>query len=986
MPKVFLSHNSSDKAAIRQIQEGLTKRGVTSWLDEVDIPRGAEWIPRLEAGLGECDCCAIFYGPHGVGPWHNLERQLAQQMAAEAWRKGRKFGIIPVRLPGAPAWVNLDLPPFPELYSVVDFERSISEAGLDLLEMGIRDESPPPPAELDEDAPPYVGMRPLTEKDTGVFTGRNNYIIDLFRKLMRPEGARFLSVLGASGSGKSSLLHAGLLPRLKMGRLDHGTREWLYVTLRPGNDPLLNLEAALGGQELLRPFVPPATKTPAQRKANWPKEKLHGIATSALGNDHGSKRLIIVVDQFEELLTLRLPAESGTGKKRQSEYMDEVLGEPFLANLRFAAEEESGTVTVIIASRSDFHAYLAHDERMGEFLASAGQRCVVSSLAPNEVRAAIERPAMARGVTPDEGLVETVVQDYQLDPVGALPFLQEAMSRVWEKGRRKELTLAAYREFGGLRGALNAHADQVYQEIAMKHPAEAELFPPLFIYLTRLSDDGRPDTKRRRPLADLPGGEASQALALKLASKDYRLLVLDEATLAPHKPDERASPAAGVPRHEVATVEIAHESLLTGWMKLHEWLNDPRRPDRQRLRRIESEANSWEKDGKPPELLLADPELRKAEKLRTDFLSESPGCLTEFLEQSREALRRRRRFLISSSAVVFIIAAAFAVKYFVMPLFPTPEVIPPKEKAAKEPVGNEGTNISYSEIVGYSTESGQTDITRFPAPQSVVIEYQKIVGLDIDIRDSHVWEKLARDYLANRDQPSCGNSLDLWEKMIPADLPVIDDLRGDLAAVSGDTGAAIAAWTRAADSLSPGPAATAMEKIARQQANEGNWQAAGQWATKSLALKDTRERHLLRFEAYKQMAMWKNAQDERTDLVQNGTAADETNLLTLPTSGEIELMGQADQQLLRVPAPLQEELAGIYLHRAGLRIRAGALAAAKDDLDQAEKNLEEENLADKNHLEDLQDKLKIQTEFKSPTTTTNQRQPRLRVIPPQAPE
>jgi len=649
MKKIFLNHQSCDRPAVRLIRDGLDRRGVESWCEEVDSQPGADGMQQAAAGLADCDCCAIFYGPSRVGAWHEIAVQLAGQMAVETWNSGRKFGIIPVRLPGAPPWVELNLPPFLRLYTVVDFGTSITDAGLDQMAGGVRAGSPPPPVELDEDALPYIGMRPFIGKDAAIFTGRDNYIIDIFQKLRRSEGTRFFVVLGASGSGKSSLMEAGLLPRLKTGGMDPATSKWLYVPMRPGNAALASLEFSLGTQEALRPFLPSTAKSEAERKDNWPEDKLHQIATSALGNHHGAGKLVIIVDQFEELLTLSPPAHGTKEEKtRHAGYMAHVW-EPFLANLRFAAEQESGSVSVIVSMRSDLHTPFAADKQIGEFLIHPAHRCIIKPLSGNEVRAVIERPAVALGIKPEESLVERVVDDYLLDPMGALPFLQEAMSRVWEKCGRKDLKLAAYREMKGLRGALNQHADGIHTRIAKEHPEQAALLPSLFVYLTRLADDGGPDTKRRQPLADLPGGGTMQALALKLASRDYRLLVRDE---------ELSVPAAGNAWHQGATVEIAHESLLTGWDQLNSWLSSPERPDRLRLRRFEASARAWARDGEAADQLLRGRALDRARKLAGRFPLEIPGVLARFLEESRKA-RRRRVQLITTGTIGLLTAIAF---------------------------------------------------------------------------------------------------------------------------------------------------------------------------------------------------------------------------------------------------------------------------------------------------------------------------------------
>jgi hypothetical protein len=568
---VFLSHNTADKPAVRHLKECLSSRGIKCWFDEADLQSGSNWMAQMEDGLRQSRCCAIFYGPSGVGPWHEMERQLAQLMAAEAWRAGQRFGIIPVRLPDAPEWRMLALPQFLRLYTSVDFPSLSDSSALNLLIAGILQEAPPP-EEPDLSRPPYIGMRPFTEADSSVYSSRSNYVLHIAERIQRAEIPRFLSVLGASGGGKSSLLNAGVLPHLRQGTIYPSTKDWSYVTLRPGSDAWSNLRAAMAGHPLLMPLV---TYVPSSIE-KW----LHEVASAAVGNQQGGRRFVLIVDQFEELFTSLPQGGSAAEQKRRENYLSNSW-RPFAQNLAYAARETSGPVYVLISMRSDFLGYFADDEDLGPLLADAHQRCVIQPLSEQEVRASIERPAVARKVNFETALVEAVVQDYLLDPQGALPFLQEALLRVWQKGGRTRLALSDYREFGGLQGAVNAHADAMLERFQKESPEKVILIPPIFIHLTRLADDG-PDTKRRRPLAELPGGEPAQALARELATEDYRLLVLGDWSPQPgerENPDP-SGPADVVDKHEkasvrpTAAVEIAHESLLVGWQKLKSWLND----------------------------------------------------------------------------------------------------------------------------------------------------------------------------------------------------------------------------------------------------------------------------------------------------------------------------------------------------------------------------------------------------------------------------
>ena len=653
---VFLSHNSTDKPAVRYLKDKLVHRGINCWFDERELRSGADWISWLETGLQQSRCCAIFYGPFGLGPWHEVERQLAQLMAAEEWRAGRRFGIIPVRLPGAPDWRQLALPPFLRLYTSVDFQYLSDEEALNRLSAGIRQDAPPPTE--DDTRPPYVGMRPFTEGESDVYTGRSNYIIHVAEHLRRGRGPRFLSVLGASGSGKSSLLRAGLLPRLKSGALFPESKDWHYLFMRPGSDAWSNLRAVLMSYEEIRPLV--GLLNPISESS------LHEIITAALGHRNG--HLVLIVDQFEELFTARPQGMSTDAERRRQEYFKRTWN-PFIQNLVYAAREPSGVVSVLVSIRSDFVSCFFEDSKLGPLLEEVSLRCLVQPLNEWEVRAAIEGPAVARQVQFESALVETATQDYLLDAAGALPFLQEALRHVWEKGDRKQLTLQSYREFGGLRGALNAHADSVVEELVKKSPEKARLVGPLFVHLTRLADDGGLDTKRRRPLLELPGGEPAQALARELSGEDSRLLILDEAITDSKQSTsseiEAVSASSNEHPAEHVTVEIVHESLLSGWDRLKEW-NTLKRPERLRLRRLEAAARSWKEDKQGSASLLSSSEYRKAKVICNALREEVPFVLQEYLRCSAKRVWRDRSLWVTAILVFAILISSgigAAIKY-----------------------------------------------------------------------------------------------------------------------------------------------------------------------------------------------------------------------------------------------------------------------------------------------------------------------------------
>lgn len=818
---VFLSHNSVDKPAVRHLRDKMAIRGVKCWFDEDNLRKGTDWLTHLEQGLNDSSCCAIFYGASGIGPWHEMERQLAQLMATDAWRNGRHFGIIPVRLPDAPEWRQLVLPPFLRLYTTVEFASLSDEQALGRLVAGVLQEAPLPiESEADLKRPPYIGMRPFTEEDASIYTARNNYIVHVVENVRRETTPRFFAVLGASGSGKSSLLHAGVLPRLRQGSLYPETKDWVYVTMRPGSNAWGNLRAAIVGHERLRPVA----NLTASRPCMW----LHEVAAAALGTQHHAPKLLLIIDQFEELLTARPQGDQPADEQRRREYRENVW-KPFAENIAQAVKEPSGPVTVLIAARSDFVPHYSEDDELGSFLLEAKHRCTVQPLTEAEVQAVIERPAVARKLRFDASLVETVVQDYFLDPAGALPFLQEALRRVWELGKHQGLSLGDYRRFGGLKGAVNAHAEAMIEEMCKTTPASEALFRRLFVHLVRVADDGGPDTKRRRPLDELPGGDSVRALARVLTTPERRLLVLD-ADLA--RPD-----AKGVP---IETIEIAHESLIHGWKRLDGWLNDERdRPRRLRLRRLEASARSWQQE-KNPEIrpdLLAGRELRAAEAVCRELSEEVPEVSTRYLAASRRAANLA---LVRNVAAGVLLLLVVGVLWRAWQRVPSPSA----DEAARR-----------AQITAYRRNLDAAVNPKFLAP---TVEHWATKILELAPDRSDVWALRARAALEQNNDAGFKAVIDSWEKNVQPRATKIDDLLGDQADRQGHPEQAIVHWNTylRTEGLGVPEEVECWRKLAAAYQNLKEWNKAAEVYKQWIAAADKPEVRAGLIETYEQLQRW----------------------------------------------------------------------------------------------------------------------------------
>ena len=263
---------------------------------------------------------------------------------------------------------------------------------------------------------------------------------------------RFLAILGPSGSGKSSLALAGLVPAMRAGKIE-GSASWPVVILRPGYDPFENLTFVLSKlKDLADPGSALLARTCEYLRvrdfADNPRA-LHIFSRYALDSAPASRRLVALVDQFEEIFTL-CPPEREPARRA------------FLDTLLHAATVVGGPVLVLLTMRVDFLGKCATYPALAAALSDSQE--LVGPMSEDELRRAIEQPAHLVGCKLEPGLTERLLHDVAGQP-GALPFLQYTLWELWQRREDRRLTIAAYREFGGVQGALERRADKVVNNL-----------------------------------------------------------------------------------------------------------------------------------------------------------------------------------------------------------------------------------------------------------------------------------------------------------------------------------------------------------------------------------------------------------------------------------------------------------------------------------------------------------------------------------------
>ncbi|HEX6131314.1 MAG TPA: AAA family ATPase, partial [Actinomycetota bacterium] len=412
---------------------------------------------------------------------------------------------------------------------------------------------------------PYKGLRPFTEIDAEDFFGRRGLVGRLVALLNDDgPGSRFLAVVGPSGSGKSSVVRAGLVPAILAGAVGVLDR-CVIATMHPGVHPIEELESALLAVASQRP------PNLLHQLESGPR----GLLDVAAAVAPPDAEILLVVDQFEEAFTLT---------RREEER------ELFLEALRVAAADPSSRLRVVVTLRADhFDRPLAHP-RFAELLGA--RHVTVPPLTADEMEQAIRLPAEGVGARPDPGLVAAIVSDVANQP-GALPLVQHALTEIFQRRVDGRLTLEAYAEIGGVGGALSATADRLVDDIA---PGRRELVRQIFLRLVTLGE-GRPDTRRRVARSELTmlDADPEPIEAILDAFGRHRLLTFDR------------EPATREP-----TVEIAHEALLTGWARLRGWI-DAAREDLRRERRLARAAAEWHAAGRDPSFLMSGARLEQLE-------------------------------------------------------------------------------------------------------------------------------------------------------------------------------------------------------------------------------------------------------------------------------------------------------------------------------------------------------------------------------------
>ncbi|WP_293365685.1 WD40 repeat domain-containing protein, partial [Microcoleus sp. CAWBG27] len=437
---------------------------------------------------------------------------------------------------------------------------------------------------------PYKGLFAFQREDAKFFFGRERFTATLIESVTSQP---FLAIIGNSGMGKSSVVFAGVVPELeKLGN-------WQFLTFRPKNNPFIQLAEGLVG------FLHPALTDKDEpqfiqeqgKYAESLKNKeleLTDILDGALANNHHPhRRLLIVVDQFEELYTL-------CSLDYRNLFIDILL-----RLIDSEKDKENPDVVIVVTLRVDFYGFALDYQPLAELLQKWKPETLIG-MSREELALAIEKPAEVVGLKIQDGLTK-IILDEVIDNPGELPLLEFALGELWKQRKDRQLTIEAYHQIGGIEKALVNYAESVYKKFEGKQPQIKHIF-------TQLVRFGEQTENTRRLATYEQIGQANWKLVTQLA--DNRLVVTGQNT-------------------RQQTAEVVHEALIRGWERLQQWMVEDR-DFRQWQDRLRFGIKTWEETGRSDSALLRGALLVEAE----DWLKEKPEGITdaqeiEFIKASR---------------------------------------------------------------------------------------------------------------------------------------------------------------------------------------------------------------------------------------------------------------------------------------------------------------------------------------------------------------
>lgn len=551
LDKLFVSYSRQNEIFARKLVGDLKDAGLRVWYDREKIKGGENWWQSIVNGIKAADYFVFCLSPDAI------RSEVARDELLAARQHGKPIFAVMLEdcLDDLKTETFANIQWLSKLH-VIDFTR-IALYGSKLRELieSLPGYTPPDTYFLDEIDPrdlpnPFRGLEAFLEVDAAYFTGRDDAVADLIERIQDPKKPRLLAVVGASGSGKSSLVRAGLIPAIRQ-QLPF----WDTVTIRPGSSPVDELADRL--QERLG-----VDASGTRNRLRTESQALDDIASELLQGKPEDAKFVLVIDQFEEVFTLTSSEEQDI----------------FLQRLLTSILKPNGKLYVVLTLRADFFDRLSAVPELAKLVRD--NLDIATEMTPDQLRRSIEDPARKVGVVYEEGLVETILEDVRAQP-GSLPLLQYALKELFERKVGRRMTYEAYEQIGGVKGALASRAENLFSEMSAN---QQEALRKILLRLVEVGDETI--TRRRTAASDLHfvgvSDKTVKTTLDQLTGPETRLLVAS----TPLVQNETSS-------EDEIYYEVSHEALLTHWNRVANWIDD-NREDLRRSSEILTLAKAWD--------------------------------------------------------------------------------------------------------------------------------------------------------------------------------------------------------------------------------------------------------------------------------------------------------------------------------------------------------------------------------------------------------
>jgi hypothetical protein len=631
--RVFISASPADHSFVAQLKTDLHKRGIIAWdEDPYRTQHTLEQEDQVRQVIRAVDAVLVVLSPAARSSRaikeHLRIAGMYQRSLLFLWAAGAESTSL---LPGE--WSNTG-----EI-DVIDARETRYAQALGEVQVALSEDEPPQSESVLPESPfaprnPYKGLNAFQEADAADFFGREaltQELVEQVKRLLAPEHperppARLLAVLGPSGSGKSSVVMAGFLPRLRQGAVA-GSERWVYLRpMVPGTHPLEALALTFTSW-----FPERSVKSIREDLEDESARGLHRLSAQLVQTP--GQQVVLFIDQCEELFTLTV------NKAERQQLIDMLV---------VAVTEAQGAVIVLLTLRADFYDRPMAYPALYQLIETHQQAVLPMAMA--DLRAVIKGPAALPDVqlSFEGNLVGDLLFELQ-GQVGALPLLQFTLEQLVARRSGHQLTRQAYQDIGGVRGAVAKHAETTYASLPSEE--HRRLTRVLFLRLIDPGVTAQETTRRRITRSELVLSDVKDSVLMEEVVRAFttaRLLTTDTVS-------------------GVATVEVSHEAVIREWTRLAEWL-DGAREDVQHQLTISEDASEWERHGKPRDRLYRGTQLKEAQAWAgRNTTSELEGS---FLRAS--AAQRLRTLLMGVLVVLLVLSTTGVAGWFLLHQPPDP--------------------------------------------------------------------------------------------------------------------------------------------------------------------------------------------------------------------------------------------------------------------------------------------------------------------------